>query len=832
MEAHGGCQRESARMRRGRTARAQDGFRRSRAALVVAAFVFLAVALTAGPAAAAVTVSRAELSGSTLRIEGTATANRDVTVDGVVMGRSDSGGRFRIDRAGYTRPADCTVDVNDGSATPRVATLTGCTVTPPPPPPGPSAPAAPALLAPANGASVTAPVTLSWSAVIPPDPPSQNGGYNWEISSSSTFATVVLRDSTFPSVTQESVGGLAAGTYFWRVQAVDGAVVVGPWSATRSFVVTGAGTGALTAPLLAPLPFGTAYHPMESFPFSWSPVAGASSYVVEASRNASFPAPADVRFDNIPAPNYSFTFHETLIGSWNLRVFAVGADGVASPVSNVRTFSIAYNAPIGPPPTLVSPANGASVTLPFVLDWNDVPNPQSSGYVVEIARDPGFSNIETFSTGLTNSQWDVLGLSPGTKYWRVQHAYGDSSPTTAAFSAPSAVRSFTVSGAQGIGVLRLPKGEAAVSHSGVEEQLELTLTALAPAGGAVVQLTSSSPGALPVPATVTIPAGQSQASVRLFYGQVTAPTPVTVTATYAGSTRSASATVLPSSLKRLGPTPNAVTGGAQAPVFIELNGAAPAGGAPVTLTSSSPLLTPPATVTVHEGGFLEQVLVPTKEVSAATTVTLTATWRGGQVSMDVTLQPGVPPAVWTIERTTTTGSEGSTARVAIDVLQPTDTTFSLTSSNPDIAFMSPTVTIPAGSPHAGVLIQTRNPASPTTVTLSVSGGGVIKTGTLTVNPIGDAPLPAPSLVAPGAGSRFTVGQAVPFDWSNVAGAASYTLQVGSSSIFTTVVLTRTVTASQVSAALTAAGDRSWRVRANRADGSAGAWSAVRSIRIR
>ena len=163
-------------------------------------------------------------------------------------------------------------------------------------------------------------MTLSWSAVLDPNPPSQNGGYNWEIGSSSTFATIVQRNSTFPSVTQVSVGGLVAGTYFWRVQAVDGAVVVGPWSATRSFTVTGAGAGALPAPVLAPLPFGTAYHPMEHFPFSWSAVSGASSYVVEASRNASFPSPVDVRFDNIPVPNYSFTFHESLIGSWNLRV--------------------------------------------------------------------------------------------------------------------------------------------------------------------------------------------------------------------------------------------------------------------------------------------------------------------------------------------------------------------------------------------------------------------------------------------------------------------------------------------------------------------------------
>jgi hypothetical protein len=66
----------------------------------------------------------------------------------------------------------------------------------------------------------------------------------------------------------------------------------------------------------------------------------------------------------------------------------------------------------------------------------------------------------------------------------------------------------------------------------------------------------------------------------------------------------------------------------------------------------------------------------------------------------------------------------------------------------------------------------------------------------------------------------------------VANAATYTLQVGTTSTFATIVLTRTVTASQLSVALTAAGDRSWRVRANRSDGSAGAWSAVRSVRIR
>jgi hypothetical protein len=797
--------------------------------LVVAGLVFLSMVLTTGPASAAVTVSRADLSGTTLRMEGTATANRDIFVDGEAMALSDSAGRFKINRTGYTAPFDCTVDVKDGTATPRVVTLTGCTVTTPPPPPA-GAPAAPAPLAPADGAGVASPVPLSWSAVIEPNPASQNGGYNWEISTTRTFVTAVLRDSTLPSVTQQSVGGLVAGTYFWRVQAVNGAVVVGPWSAVRSFVVTGAGTGALSAPVLAPLPFGTAYHPMETFPFSWSPVPGASSYIVEASLDPSFPAPADIRFDNIPVPNYALTLHRTLVGSWNLRVFAVGADGVAGPVSNVRTFTISFNAPIGPPPTLVSPADGATVTLPFVLDWNDVPNPQDSGYVVEIATDPGFADVEVLSPGLTGSQWDIQGISSGTKYWRVQHASGEASATTAAFSAPSAVRSFTVGSAQGVASVRLPW--APTVYSGVTELGQVTLTALAPAGGAVVQLTSSDPVAVPVPATVTVDAGNNQQFIRFAYGHVTEPTTATVTATFAGTTATTSITVLPTVLKRIGDTPNRVTGGAVGSAFIELNGSAPAGGAPVTVTSNSPLVVPPATVTVHEGGFIEGFLFQTKAVSTTTTVTLTATGQGGQATMDVTLQPGVPPAEWTLESTTATGSQLVSARVAIAGVQTTDTTFNLTSSDPAVAQMSPTTTISAGAVAVAVLVHTTNPAVPTTVTLSVSGSGVTKTATLTVNPIPLAPLPAPSLLAPAAAARFAPNQAVPFDWSDVAGAATYTLQVGSSSTFGTIVLTRTVTASQLSVALTAAGDRSWRVRANRADGSAGAWSAVRSVRIK
>jgi hypothetical protein len=108
----------------------------TRAGLSLVGLLGLIGALVAAPAAhATVSVSRAELSGTKLRVEGTAIANRTITVDEVAMATSDGEGNFRIEKDPFAKPADCTVAVNDGSGTPTTATLSGCTVTSPPPPP-------------------------------------------------------------------------------------------------------------------------------------------------------------------------------------------------------------------------------------------------------------------------------------------------------------------------------------------------------------------------------------------------------------------------------------------------------------------------------------------------------------------------------------------------------------------------------------------------------------------------------------------------------------------------------------------------------------------------
>ena len=802
---------------------------RARCALVVPAVLVLS-ALAAGPAQAAVTVTRADLSGTNLRVEGTATANRDITVDGAVMGRSDAGGKFRIDATGYAAPPDCTIDVNDATG-PRTATLSGCTVRTPPPPPA-SGQVPPLLTGPGDGASVTSPVTLAWSSVL--DPTTLNGGYNWQISTTSTFASLVTRSSTNPATTSTVVGGLVAGTYFWQVQAVNAAFDSSPFSAARRFVVTGAGTGALAAPVFAPLPFGTAYHPYESFPFSWSAVPGASSYLLEATRDPAFPAPVDLKVDNIPTPNYGFKFDDTLIGVWFMRVRAVDANFVVGAASNVITFTITYNAPIGPAPTLLSPANGATVQLPVTLDWADVANPQDLGYEIQVSPTSSFTTFDDQGP-ITASERFLPGLTVGQHFWRVRAFQGDNSLTTAAPTAFSAVRSFIVSAAAPkISTVTFTRPSA---FSGEFLLGELQLTGPAPAGGAVVTLTSTSPTATPLQA-VTLPAGTSFAQFQLTTGQVATSTAATVTASYGGASASTVLTVDPTSLKSIGPSPNTITGGAPGGATIALNGSAGPNGAVISLSSSSPLAVVPATVTAPAGSFFQPFTIQTSQVAVTTPVTITATWNGISVTNVLTLLPAVPPSDWTIDVTQTTGSQGALARVAIAAVQPTDTTFTLTSSNPAVAFMSPVATVSAGTLAAGVLVQSVAPTVATIVTLTVSGAGVSKSVTLTVNPFAapppppPGPLAAPALLSPAASARFAPNVSVAFDWADVVGAATYTFQVSSTSGFTSTLVNSIVTASAITTSFPATGDRFWRVRANKADGTAGTWSAARAFRIK
>src|SRR5262245_39408745 len=82
-----------------------------------------------------------------------------------------------------------------------------------------TAPPGPVPVPPANGAALVQPITLRWNPIVDPDGPI--GSYTWEVSTSSTFGSVIatgfnnLASPEIPLATDAQVSGLANGTYFW-----------------------------------------------------------------------------------------------------------------------------------------------------------------------------------------------------------------------------------------------------------------------------------------------------------------------------------------------------------------------------------------------------------------------------------------------------------------------------------------------------------------------------------------------------------------------------------------------------------------------------------------
>jgi uncharacterized repeat protein (TIGR03803 family) len=204
--------------------------------------------------------------------------------------------------------------------------------------------------------------------------------------------------------------------------------------------------------------------------------------------------------------------------------------------------------------------------------------------------------------------------------------------------------STVVGGAFGLGVLFRVDPAAPVAASltsvtlnpaqvtgGSSSTGTVTLTGPAPAAGAVVSLGSSS-GNAAVPATVNVPAGSSSATFPVTTTSVTITTTATITGNYGGQTRSATLTILPPGsvkLSSLTLNPTLLRGGRSSLGTVKLTAAATAGGAVVTLGSSTPsVASVPATVTVPAGVSSATFFVHTSPVSSTRAVTISASYGG------------------------------------------------------------------------------------------------------------------------------------------------------------------------------------------------------------
>jgi hypothetical protein len=662
-------------------------------------------------------------------------------------------------------------------------------------------PPAPTPAAPASGASVALPFTISWSVADP----TQIGGYNWEISRSTDFTSPIERNLTLlrgPATTADVMSGLAPGTYFWRVQAVSRDVELGAWSAPRSVVVTGTTSSVPGTAVLDPPANATQFHSWENITFTWSAVPGAVSYILQESTDPAFPIGTRSRQVNIPGPTERISFNPGSQGTFKARVIAVGPDGLMGAPSNTVDFSVLDANPFPAAPTLVTPAGGASQQLPIVLSWTHVPNHDELGYQLQISNSSSFSTIEA-SYAVTENRRIVSALTTGAKFWRVRSQHGYIG-INEAYTAWSAVGTFTVlSTPLRMGAVGFPTPK----FSGGEARGFADLTGPAPAGGAVVTLTSSNPALTPeLPDSRTVPAGDTSVNIFVFpngfpnslrgmrVGFVTTPTPVTITATYNGSSVSTTITILPPALND---TPLQlcevkVTGGASTCGILDLevgcfagfcDGLAPPGGFDVSLSSSSPDATVPATFTLTSGQGGNSFPIETAPVTAVKIVTITATADGRTTHIQYTLTPAPPPDSLTLQpATTSSGSQGAVLIPPWAILGH-DQILRVSSGNPGVASVPTFVTVPASTNLGRFDITTSPVNSSTVVPISVTGGGATRSANLTV--VADVPTltaltVSPTSVTGGATATGTVtlgspapsGGVVVSLGSNLPGAAS------------------------------------------------------------
>src|SRR6266478_2364031 len=174
------------------------------------------------------------------------------------------------------------------------------------------------------------------------------------------------------------------------------------------------------------------------------------------------------------------------------------------------------------------------------------------------------------------------------------------------------------------------------------------LSGPAPSGGALVSLSSSNTAVATVLANVTIPAGATSLTFTVTTLAVTASTPITISASYAGVTKTASLIVTPQppsgpTLTSLTLNPTSVNGGSPSTGNVKLSGPAPTGGALVSLSSSNmAAATVPANVTIPPGVASLTFSVTTLAVTASTPITISASYAGVTKTASLTVTPQPP----------------------------------------------------------------------------------------------------------------------------------------------------------------------------------------------
>jgi len=337
-------------------------------------------------------------------------------------------------------------------------------------------------------------------------------------------------------------------------------------------------------------------------------------------------------------------------------------------------------------------------------------------------------------------------------------------------------------------------------ESGLTVTATVSLNAAAPAGGAVVTLTSSGDAAT-VPASVTIAAGALNQTFDIQTSPATVSTSVVITATYAGVSSGATLTLGKLSLQGLSLSAPSVVGGGSVGGIVSLTAPAPPGGVQLTLTSDSALASVPAVLSIAAGDTSQTFQVLTHDSAAPVNVTITASLPYSASTRSTVLtvgRVGIQAVSLGIDHIP--GGLPVTGTVMLSVSAPVDMAVTLSSNSP-VATVPPMVVVAAGTTSQTFDISTTAIPPTRTATITASSGSSSQSAQLTVialpsiagvscsstTPKGgssvsctarfDAPAPAGGWQIAIASSDDTLAGAVPTNMAVPAGSTSFQFEV-------------------------------------------------------
>ena len=270
---------------------------------------------------------------------------------------------------------------------------------------------------------------------------------------------------------------------------------------------------------------------------------------------------------------------------------------------------------------------------------------------------------------------------------------------------------------------------------GLSVSATVTLTGTAPPGGVKIGISSDNPNAKP-PAPVSVPFTASSATFPILTSIVTASQTCTITATLGRSSQTAQIIVVPA--LQLVLANSSVVGGSGNTVSgtVTIADRAPINGATVALQSSDSITaTVPYGVNIPSGQNSASFTITTAAVTAARTVTISATY--GNFKQSATLTVNSPASATltgvTVSPNRVTGGTSATGTVTLGApASAGGTIVSLQSSLPTIAQVPGSVVVQQGATTASFTIQTYPVTSTQTVTITAKAGSVTETAVLIV----------------------------------------------------------------------------------------------------